>query len=244
MTFRIDLRWVVVGLIVGIIVIFGLWRPWEGINKRTIEVVGSAEIKATPDRFILTPIYQKKATTAKQALSDVSVIGNGVVAGLKELGVAQKSITTNVSNVIDYGSEPAVPERVISPNLDETTASYMITVEVDSIALAQKVLDYLITTPTASSPGLQASFSSDARKELENQARLQAAADGRKKAELMATSLGAELGRIIKVSEVQWGGPITPMEGRSTVSSDLTAPLVLPGEQTISFSLNLIYSLK
>lgn len=245
MTIKFDIRFVTIALVVAILVMFGLWRPWEQTKSRTIDVTGQAEITAEPDEFTFNATYQKTATERKDAISAVSALGNEVVAKLKEIGVEEKKVTTNVSTGSGY-YEPGMPvsDDTLRKDTSSQTAIFSLTAIVNNKTLAQKVTDYIATTPVQYAVTPQYGFSSKTRKDLEAKARTLAIADGKKKAAETATALGVELGKVQEISEVQWGGGIFALEGKAGSSDTVVSPIILPGEQEISFSILITYELR
>lgn len=240
-----DWRWLVIGVLGAVIIVFGLWRPWQEQRSRTIEVTGQAEVRAEPDQFTFRVTYQEKAETRQEAIKRVTVIGEKTITELRKIGVKESAITTTVAGGIDYYGAPSAPEIMPSPPLATTpNATYGITAVVTERALAQKVTDYLSTTNPLYSVTPEYGFSSTKQQQLENEARLLALSDGRKKAEATATTLGAKLGKIQKVSDLQWGGGVVPMARSSEDQSTSPSPTVLPGEQTIPFTVVLTYLLR
>jgi uncharacterized protein YggE len=247
---KLNLKFLVVALAVIILIMFGLWRPWEEADARTIEVTGEAELTAEPDEFIFNVTYQKVARDQKTAIAAVSALGNEVASRLKELGVEEKKITTNVSSNSSGGYEPEMPvvddKRGDKRQNDDSSfvAVFNIRVVVNDKALAQKVTDYIATTPTEHAVTPEYTFSSKKRQELEAKARSIALLDGKKKALETAKALGVELGKVQKVSEVKWGGGIVPLEGQAIRSDATSSPIVFPGEQEIRFSVTITYKIK
>src|SRR5882757_3938906 len=97
---KVNLRWVVVGLLVVIVAMLALWRPWTPKvtdQSRTISVTGDAKLTSTPDEFVFSPTYDFKNTDKDAALSAVTAKQTEVVAGLKKLGVADSKIKADSS---------------------------------------------------------------------------------------------------------------------------------------------------
>lgn len=238
-TVRFDLRWVVGLLLVVIAVMFVVWKPWLGSSGRTITSTGEATVKAEPDEFIFSPTYQKEADTSSAAISEVSTVGNEVVAKLKELGIEEKSITTQVST--NQGFEPMTGRQT-----DKYTAQYSITAKVNDKEVAQKAFDYIVTSSPLYGVSPQSTFTTETRKKLENTARLKAVADAKDKVAQTANELEVRVGRVVSVSEPQWGGPIpfavsdkAVMEGGSTSST--ATPVLLTGEQEVTYSVSVVF---
>ncbi|OGD61652.1 hypothetical protein A3A71_00250 [Candidatus Berkelbacteria bacterium RIFCSPLOWO2_01_FULL_50_28] len=251
MTLKLDLRFVVGVLTLVILGMLFAWQPWDSTGSRTVVVSGQATVKAVPDEFTFYPSYQSTAATSAKAISKVSVKGNAVVAKLIKLGVVESKIRTDVSTSNDDGrvipmvdsSEPdssAVSSSTI-------TATFAVTAVVNDSKLAQKISDYLTTTSPLYGVSPSSGFTTETSKRLENEARGEALADAKARADQTVTTLGAKLGKVIEVSEPNWGGPIM-MEGdtgsMSKGSVAPTTPRLLFGEQEVTYSVSVTYRLK
>lgn len=251
MTLKLDLRFLVGVLALVILGMLFVWQPWDGTGSRTVVVSGEATVTGVPDEFTFYPSYQVTATTSAKAISGVSVKGNAVAAKLMKLGVAESKIKTDVSTSNDDGriipmSDSSEPDSSI-PGSSTITATFAVTATVNDSKLAQKVSDYLTTTSPLYGVSPQSGFTTETRKKLETEARGKALADAKDRADQTVTTLGAKLGKVIEVSEPNWGGPIM-MEGDTSSMSKgsvaPTTPRLLFGEQEVTYSVSVTYRLK
>lgn len=233
-------------VIVGMLLI---WRPWSELGSRTVVVSGQATLIGVPDEFTFYPSYQGTAGTSTEAISKASVIGNAVVAELINSGVQESKIKTAVSNYGDVDRvEPTVaPGSSGSASSGTFTATFSVTAVVYDATLAQKISDYLTTTSPLYGVSPQSGFTTETRKKLESDARGLALADAKTKADQTVAELGAKLGRVLEVSEPNWGGPIL-MEGEigslTKDSSVITTPKLLFGEQEVTYTVSVTYRLR
>jgi uncharacterized protein len=241
----IDLRLIIVGLSLIIIGMLAFWRPWqaEATNEdRTVEVTGQATVKAEPDEFSFNPLYQSTATTKQPAIDELNKKSNDIIAKLKEIGLSDKQIKSNVNGYDQLYDRPGT----------ENTVNYTLslTITVPSREQAQKVQDYLQTTAPQGSVTPLPTFSDAKRKELESQARDEATKDARKKADQSAKNLGFKLGKVKSVNDGSgFDGP-TPFEGKGiSLAVDSAAATrasfaVQPGENELPYSVTVVYYLK
>lgn len=234
---QVDFRVVAAILLIIILAMFALWRPWEGgKDDRTVSVTGQATIKATPDEFVFYPTYEFKNADKQAALATLAKKSDEIVAAVKKLGVADNEIKTNSD-----GYDTPIYK-------DDRTPTYTlrVTVTVGNKELAQKVQDYLVTTSPSGAVSPHAAFSDEKRKELESQARDQATKDARSKAEQSAKNLGFGLGSVKTVNDgAGFGIDVMPL-GRgamdATTSSPATPQFALqPGENELSYSVSVTY---
>lgn len=243
MNVTLDYRVISIVLLLVIVGMLLLWRPWSGsgAGTRTVDVTGDATITARPDEFIFYPMYEVKSADKASALAELSKKSDDIVAKLKELGVEDKHIKTSTSGY-DY------PVRLEGESVP--TYNLQMTITVGTNDLAQKVQDYLVSTTPTGSVSPQASFSEATRKKLEAQARDTATKDARGKADQMARNLGFRVGKVKSVQDgTGFGGPIT-LEGRASAGAmaaednSKSALSIQPGENDLTYSVTVVYFIR
>ncbi len=245
MQLQIDLRWICAALLLVIIAMLALWQPWAG-DARTIKVTGEATVERDTDQFTFNPMYQGRGATAEAATAGAARQGNAAVAKLKELGVPGDRIKTDSNN---FGqAKPAVDMVLPRPReSDGYTSTYSISFSVTDKSLVQKVTDYLSTSGATGSVTPMASLSDDALKKVKLDAREEAVADARTKAEATAKGLGAKLGSVRSVTESRGGGVMPFPEGRPAVMDSSAAkatPEALTGKQKVTLALEVEFTLR
>lgn len=242
MKINLDLRFVSLVLLVALVATLFAWKPWN-TSASTITVAGEATLSAAPDEFIFSPTYEKRASEVTVAISQVSEVGNGIVAKLKEMGVADEKIKTNVTSQQYFDPTSGKPTN-------EFAAHYAITVTVNDKELAKKILDYIASTPTLYGVSPQSTFTKETRKKLESEARGKALADARTKAEQTAKELGVKLGRVDVVNEGGgFGGPIPYAVTRDSIKpaapdQATTPPVLQTGNEDINFTVSVVYKIR
>lgn len=237
----LDLRFVVAALVIAIITMLLMWRPWSSIDDRTIEVSGETTVKAVPDEFIFYPSYQFKNADKTIALADLAKKSDQIVAKLKELGVPEANIKTNTTT--SYGTS-FIPEERLN---QEEGYSLQLTVTVTAQELAQKVQDYLVTTTPTGSVSPQPAFSDAKQKELESTARDLATKDAKQKADQTASNLGFKLGKVKTIRDGLGFGAVEPYPARLQIDQQTTSSESLglhPGENELSYSVTVTYFIR
>jgi uncharacterized protein len=239
----LDLRLVVALLLVVIVAMIVVWRPWSSSrpNDRTVSVTGEATISAEPDEYVFYPSYQFKHANKDTALADLTKKSDEVIAALKKLGVGDSQIKS--------GADGYDHSYYFDPNSGLTTYSLRLTVTVKDKKLAQKAQDYLVTTSPVGSVTPQANFSDAKRKDLENQARDGATKDARAKADQSARNLGFKIGKVKSVSDGTGFGDVYPLGVEGGASSlqagDSKRQLTIqPGENDLHYSVTVVYFVK
>ena len=235
----VDLRIVCAVLLLALIGSVVLWKPWQSTSTRTISVSGEASTKAEPDEYQFSPTYQNKGTDRAAIQTELNTKINEIVAKLKELGVSESDITLASSTYDNYWND----------GTNEVTSN-TVTVVVNDKDLSQKVQDYLITTSPEGQITPYPTFSTSKRKQIEDEVRILAIADAKKKAEATVSELGAKLGKVETVED-QNDGTIWPYMGRAELSSgssvDAVATSSLPvlaGKQEINYTVQVTYQIK
>jgi uncharacterized protein YggE len=238
--------WIVCAvLLVANLITLGFWQPWSNsaISDRTIIITGSTVIESEPDQFVFSPYYQKLGTDKTAINTELSALADTITTKLKELGVGDSAIRTEVNSYeysIYYGGSPE----------DATTTLY-VTVTVKDKALAQTVQDYIVTTSPSGSITPQISFSTAKQKTLEAQAREEALTDAKAKAEASAMQLGVKIGKVVTVSNNNYYGVYPMWMSSSTGSSDAevkspsstSSYTIQPGLNEYSFSIDVTYEI-
>lgn len=233
----------VVFFISSIVMLF-LWKPWQANVKasdRTITVTGDVTLTATPDEYVFTPSYDFNNPTSQTALTDMTNKSNEIVTKLKALGVSDSAIKSDSSG--NSGTD-GIYTPVIQDN-GSTTYTLNLTITIDNAGLAQKVLNYLVSTNPTGSVSPEPTFSTAKQKTLEDQARNQAEQNARSKANQSAKNLGFKVLAVKTVQDGSLGGPILPIEGGAAtdLSGQANSPSLIlqPGQNTLNYSVDVVY---
>jgi hypothetical protein len=229
----LDFRVISVLLLIVVVAMLLLWRPWQGIgtSDRTISVTGESTVSAEPDEYVFYPSYK----FANNNVESLSRKNDEVVKGLKALGVEDKDIKNNSS---DYDF-PVYREGTT----ESKTLILSFTITVNEKALAGGVQDYLLTTDPTGAITPQYTFSDDKRRELESQARDEATKDARAKAEQSANNLGFKIGEVKEVTDGSGFG-VFPARGEAMIAEDTSSFSLQPGENKLSYSVTVVYFVK
>ena len=239
--FKLDMRWLVLVLLAIIAGMLAFWRPWQpGTSGRSIDVSGQAEVEAEPDEFVFSPVFEKTGSNQATLKDDVADLVDEAISALKALGVEDKDIKLSA-----YGGDNYY--YVYPAERDGTyRVSATLTVTSKSRDMAQTIQDYLDTTSASGQLTPVVQFSKDKSRELESQARQEAIADARAKAEHSTNLLGAKLGKVLEVSETS-GFDIFPMASRAEIAQDSSSSQglpVQPGLNQFTYSVNVKFEIR
>jgi uncharacterized protein len=202
---------------------------------RNVTVVGRGDIKVRPDTAIVQIGVDIEGKTVKEALAQNNQQAAAIQKKLADLGVDAKDIQTSGFNIFPtYGTDG---RQVTGYRVMNT-----VTVKIRAIDKTGSLLDEVVQAGANSVYGI--SFTVDNPRTFEDQAREAAMRDAKARADLLARAGGASVGEVLIITEnVGSAVPIAmPME-RAAVANDSSVP-VQPGEQSVSISVQVTYSLK
>jgi uncharacterized protein len=206
----------------------------ESDMARTITVTGTGTVEAAPDMATLMIGVTTQGATAAEALAANTSATEAVIARLTASGIAGRDMqTSNLSinpNWTGYDSS--------TPTISGYVASNMLTVRVRALDTTGAVLDAAVADGANTLNGL--TFGLADPEPAYNEARKEAVADARAKAELLAEAAGVTLGKVLSIAD---GGAMTdpaPMY-REAVSA---APVpVVGGELGLVANLSIVYEI-
>jgi uncharacterized protein YggE len=214
-------------------------------------VTGEGKSNIKPDKATVRMGVTAIGTSADDAKNKMNLAINKVTNSIKALGIDEKDIQTENLNVYPNYSNTgsitleAVREPAKNPNTQAIsyTANTNITIKVNQIDLAEKVIDTGTQMGANQLGGVQ--FDSTDKTAAENDAREKAVASAKAKAELAAKTAGFSLGKIINYSENSGGGgPI--MYAAKAADSAVPPPKteLNPGENEVVISVTLSYEVR
>lgn len=163
--------------------------------QRTISVTGTGTVETAPDMATLMIGVTTQAATAAEALASNSKATDAVIARLTASGVEARDMqTSNLSinpNWTGYDSS--------NPTISGYIAMNMLTVRVRALDSTGAVLDAAVADGANTLNGM--TFGLADPEPVMNEARKEAVADARAKAELLAAAAGVKLGQIVSITD-------------------------------------------
>lgn len=200
----------------------------------SISVTGEASIRKAPDIAVLRAGVTSQAKTAREAMSASARLMTAVLASLKANGIAESDIQTSRLSVHPIREPNKNPVNIIA-----VEASSQITVRVRDINKSADVLDGMISAGANLATGINFEVS-DASKHLD-EARTEAIADAKRKAEIYARAAGVALGRPLSISEGYISRP--RYSGATMMGASPAAMPIQPGEEKIGINVTVSYEL-
>ncbi len=202
---------------------------------RLITVSASGYADAEPDRATISAGVAAEAETAAAALSANTELMQKVIAGLKESGIDAKDIQTRNFNVEPRYTNP----RDGTPTIDGYRVSNQVTLVVRDLKALGGLLDKLVSLGANQVNGL--AFEVSKAETLKDEARKEAVANARRRAELLAAAAGADLGEVVTITEeMSYGGP-RPMAMRAARAD---AVPIEAGTETLEARVTVTWALK
>ncbi|MEL6768415.1 MAG: SIMPL domain-containing protein [Pseudomonadota bacterium] len=207
---------------------------------RTVTVQGSGESLAVPDMAHITLGVTTEARGAARALDENSVAMTAVIEALGTAGIEARDIATssvNLSPVYDQR-----PDQQGRRAIRGYRASNQVRVRVRALDTLGSTLDAVAEAGATDIRGI--SFGLAEPDAALNEARRDAMADARRRAELYAEAAGATLGPVLTISEAGLARP-TPFDSGMVMRAEAAIAVpVSPGEQSIGANVTVVYALE
>ena len=209
------------------------------IQGTRLDITATGEVTRVPDLAVITAGVVTRQSTASAALQENSARMDRVLAALKRAGVADRDVQTSSINLNpEYRYQENQP-----PQLVGYTASNQVSIRFRDIRNSGRILDALVAEGANQISG--PSLTIDKPEAALDEARVQAIANGRARAELYARAMGKRVARIVSVSEGGGSYPVPPpmpmmMEARAQ-SADTK---IVAGEQKLQVSVSMIFDLQ
>lgn len=200
----------------------------------TVTVSGEGSVRAKPEVAEISAGVTSEAKTPREAAEANANTMNGVIAAIREAGIADSDIRTARYSVAPvYASKGrGDAQQVVGYRM-----SNYVRIRITDLDRTVELLDRIIAAGATNISNVE--FSPSNPTALKDQARADAFADARRRAELYAKAAGGHLGRAISVQEHEGGAP-QPMGLRAAAPS--SSP-VMPGEDVLSVMVSVTFEL-
>jgi uncharacterized protein YggE len=203
-----------------------------------ISVTGEATVSVAPDQAQIDGGVATDAKTAREASDANNAAMGKVLLALKGAGIDEKDFqTSRLSLQPQYATSSKAAER---PSVVGYRATNRVTIRVRDVSKVAGMIDVLVGAGANDIGGIN--FVVSQASKLLDDAREQAIADARRKAQIYAKAAGVTLGEPLSISEE---GSATPVF-RSKVAGGMTASAapVAQGEETLSVTVNVSWAIK
>ena len=196
-----------------------------------IVVNGSAQIDANPDQATVRLGILRQASAAQTAQEQANTAAKDILAAVTKAGIpARKIQTSRLTLTPNYRGEPA--------RIAGYSASNIITIEVDDLTRVGPVIDAGLGAGANQLEGVRFQLKDDIT--VRERALTEAVVEARRKAEVIATALGAKLAGVLEVTE---GGVsvFAREEAAYAMRSVAVDTPVSPGQLTVSANVTVKY---
>ena len=201
--------------------------------ERLVTVTGEATVAVPPDSAVIRIGVSSLEKTAREAGEANAKQMTAVLTTVKASGIAERDIqTSRLSLQPQYD-----PNKGGTARLTGFQANNQVTIRIRDIDNLPTVLDRAIAAGANEMSGIEFVVSDQSK--LLDQARDDAIADARRKAELYAKAVGAKLGKVMSISEEG----LAPPQPRPMQAVRAGAVPVAPGEQTLRAIVSVTYEL-
>ena len=232
-----------------------------GPNSALLSISAEGRSRRTPDLAQFSAGVVTQGRTAAEAMAANSRQMDSVIAALRRAGIAERDIQTSAISLQPRYSDPEQEAQMrarmtrepyvppVNPELRRIIgyeARNSVQVQVRRLGEMGKVIDALVGVGANEING--PNFTLDEPKAAQDEARVEAIATGRQRAELYARAAGMRVVRILSISE---GGGYYPVEqvmvtGRSFAAGAPPPPPptpIAPGEVSVGVSVSMQFEL-
>ena len=202
-----------------------------------ISVTGEAQVSVPPDLAHIDGGVTSEAKTAREASDANNAAMGKVLLALKGAGIDEKDYQTSRLSLQpqNSSSKPGGPSTIVSYR-----ASNRVTIRLRDIAKLANVIDTLVGAGANEIGGIN--FTVSQASKLLDEARGQAIADARRKAEIYARAAGVTLGAPLSITEGGAPGPI--LYRRFAAPMAASGAAVAQGEETLQVTVSVSWAIK
>lgn len=203
-----------------------------------ITVSGSGEVSGEPDVAVLSLGVDARADSVGQAREQAANSMNAMLDALKEGGVDEKDIQTtrfDVQPVYDFSNN--------KQELIGFTVSNIVTAKIRQIDDTGDLIDAAVAAGGDLARVDSLTFTIDDPSTLEQEARREAMAEARSKAETLAEAGGITLGDPISISETGGPQPI-PFSGADFALAEQASTPIQVGELDVTVTVQVVYGVE
>jgi len=202
-----------------------------------ISVTGEGRVSVPPDLAEIDGGVTSEAKTAREASEANNAAMAKVLAALKGAGLAEKDVqTSRLSLQAQYANQNRPGPNVIVGY----RASNRVTIRLRDVGKVAGTIDTLVGAGANEIGGIN--FMVSQASKLLDDARAEAMADARRKAEIYAKAAGVTLGAPISISEDNGAPP--PMPFRKMSAGVAAGAPVAQGEETLQVTVNVSWAIK
>ncbi len=206
----------------------------------SLTVTGTATMSAAPDRAVVRLGVVRQASTAQEAQREASSTVQALLQALRSIVPDRKDIQTSQLGLFPvYSDARAEPMSRVEPKIVGYRASNIVSVIVEDLTKIGPIVDAAVKSGANQVDSIQFQLKDDDA--VRERALTAAAAEARRKAQVIATALGIQILGIQGVSESNVS--VRTFAGRAevmTARADVSTPIE-PGTISVEAALTIRY---
>lgn len=207
-----------------------------------IAVSGTGRVAVVPDVALVNLGVEVTRSTVAEARSAAATAMDSVRASLKRNNIDDKDIATQYFSIQpQYGTSDTFDRG--TPRITGYSVVNQLSVKVRRIDDVSKVVDAAVTAGGDAARVQGVTFTVDKPEQFQSQAREQAVADARARAEQLAKLAGVKLGSARAVSETSGGIP-TDFAKLAVPATGSGETSFSPGQTEITLSVSVVYDIE
>jgi uncharacterized protein YggE len=207
----------------------------QSIPPAMISVTGEATVSVPPDLAQIDGGVASEAKTAREASEANNAAMGKVLLALKSAGIDEKDYQTSRLSL----QPQSAPNRTGPSAIVGYRASNRVTIRLRDVTKVAGVIDTLVAAGANDIGGIN--FTVSQASKLLDEAREQALADARRKAEIYARAAGVTLGAPLNISEE---GSAAPIPYRRMSAGIAASAPVAQGEETLQVTVSVSWAIK
>jgi uncharacterized protein len=205
------------------------------IAPPAITVSGEASVSVAPDLAQVEAGVTSDGKTAHEASETNNAAMGKLLLALKAAGIDTKDIQTSRLSLQPQSAPNRSTNAIVGYR-----ATNQVTVRLHDVTTVASTIDLLVGAGANDIGGIN--FMVSQASKLLDDAREQAVADARRKAEIYAKAAGVTLGAPLSISEEGSPGPV--FRGKMMAAAPMAATPVAQGEQTLSVTVGISWAIR
>lgn len=214
---------------------------WAGDVPRQITVTGEGQVEAVPDMATISLGVTSQAKEAEAAMEETSGKVRDILSRLEELGLEKRDVQTRRITLSPLWSDQRQNDADQPAEITGYVASNTVTVRVRDLEALGDILGAVVQDGANEFNGL--SFGLQEPDAAQDDARREAVADARARAELLAEAAGVRLGSVISINDQSGARPMPRMMAAMADSRESSVP-VAEGEIELNASVAMIFAIE
>jgi uncharacterized protein YggE len=204
-----------------------------------LRVQGQGVVSVRPDLAIVTIGAVARRDTAQEAFDQANTLVGSLNQFLRSQGVPERDVATRQFSL---SPEFSRPQGDAQPQIIGWRATNLLAVKIRDFSTIGSIVDGSVRILGNDAQLSGISFTVEDTDAVARQARDQAIANARQRAEQLATAAGVRLIRILSINETSAPLP-APIAERAVAAAAPAAPDISPGEQRIVVSVEVVYEI-